>query len=187
MRGHRKRQADVHSAGISFHRSIEKFFHAGEIDNRIESQSVGACLNLRSRKFGISGKRIAWDFVNPHTFLIHSRDSERIERLLEAFEIRFDWIRDYRLHAEARGGIMVDRDYDPSLPNATLDRNQLIQALLNVARNALQAVGQQPADYTGRIVLRTRAMSNVSIGPARHRLVASRRTGPAPGRYNVGA
>jgi two-component system nitrogen regulation sensor histidine kinase GlnL len=77
------------------------------------------------------------------------------------------------LHAEARGGIMVDRDYDPSLPNATLDRNQLIQALLNVARNALQAVGQQPTDYTGRIVLRTRAMSNVSIGPARHRLVAS--------------
>ena len=36
MRGNRKRQADVHSAGISFHRSIEKFFHAGEIDDRIE-------------------------------------------------------------------------------------------------------------------------------------------------------
>src|SRR5580692_5567428 len=77
------------------------------------------------------------------------------------------------LHAEARGVVTVDRDYDPSLPNAALDRNQMIQALLNVARNALQAVGQQPADYTGRIVLRTRAMSNVSIGPARHRLVAS--------------
>ena len=46
--------------------------------------------------------------------------------------------------------------------------NQIIQALLNVARNALQALGER-----GRIVLRTRALSNVSIGSARHRLVAS--------------
>ncbi|HET7756910.1 MAG TPA: nitrogen regulation protein NR(II) [Steroidobacteraceae bacterium] len=72
------------------------------------------------------------------------------------------------LRAEARGGILIERDYDPSLPNAMLDRHQLIQALLNVGRNALQAVGD-----AGRIVLRTRARSNVSIGSARHRLVAS--------------
>lgn len=73
------------------------------------------------------------------------------------------------LRAEARAGIAIERDYDPSLPNATLDRNQMIQALLNVVRNALQALGEN----TGRIVLRTRALSNVSIGSARHRLVAS--------------
>ncbi len=72
------------------------------------------------------------------------------------------------LRAEARSTITVERDYDPSLPSARLDRHQLIQALLNVARNALQAVGD-----VGRITLRTRALSNVSIGPARHRLVAS--------------
>jgi two-component system, NtrC family, nitrogen regulation sensor histidine kinase GlnL len=76
------------------------------------------------------------------------------------------------LRAEARPGIVVDRDYDPSLPNATLDRNQTIQALLNVARNALQAI--DPVDgRAGKIILRTRALSNVSIGSARHRLVAS--------------
>jgi two-component system, NtrC family, nitrogen regulation sensor histidine kinase GlnL len=75
------------------------------------------------------------------------------------------------VRAEARPGIVVDRDYDPSLPNATLDRNQMIQSLLNVARNAMQAVSQQ--DNGGRIVFRTRALSNVSIGSARHRLVAS--------------
>jgi two-component system nitrogen regulation sensor histidine kinase GlnL len=72
------------------------------------------------------------------------------------------------LRAEARAGIAVERDYDPSLPNAMLDRNQMIQALLNVARNALQAVGD-----SGKIVVRTRALSNVSIGNARYRLVAS--------------
>jgi two-component system nitrogen regulation sensor histidine kinase GlnL len=72
------------------------------------------------------------------------------------------------LRAEARSAVTIERDYDPSLPDSMLDRHQIIQALLNVTRNALQAVGD-----SGRIVLRTRAMSNVSIGPARHRLVAS--------------
>ena len=72
------------------------------------------------------------------------------------------------LRAEARGDVVIERDYDPSLPDATLDRNQMIQALLNVARNALQALGD-----SGRIMLRTRALSNVSIGSAQHRLVAS--------------
>ena len=72
------------------------------------------------------------------------------------------------LRAEAPGGIVIERDYDPSLPNAMLDRHQLIQALLNVARNALQSQGD-----LGRIVLRTRARSNVSIGQVLHRLVAS--------------
>jgi len=72
------------------------------------------------------------------------------------------------LRAEAPAGILIERDYDPSLPNAMLDRHQMIQALLNVSRNALQAQGD-----LGRIVLRTRARSNVSIGSVQHRLIAS--------------
>lgn len=73
------------------------------------------------------------------------------------------------LCAEAAGSaVIVDRDYDPSLPSATVDRNQIIQALLNLAKNALQALNGR-----GRIILRTRALSNVSIGSVRHRLVAS--------------
>jgi two-component system nitrogen regulation sensor histidine kinase GlnL len=75
------------------------------------------------------------------------------------------------LRAEARTGVLVERDYDPSLPNAMLDRHQLIQALLNVGRNALQALSSQ--GDTGHVVLRTRARSNVSIGSVRHRLVAA--------------
>jgi two-component system nitrogen regulation sensor histidine kinase GlnL len=72
------------------------------------------------------------------------------------------------LRAEARPTVVVERDYDPSLPSAMLDRNQIIQALLNVARNGMQALGE-----TGRITLRTRALTNASIGSVRHRLVAS--------------
>ena len=75
----------------------------------------------------------------------------------------------YRLlRSEARAGVLVERDYDPSLPNAEVDSNQVIQALLNVARNALLAVGER-----GRIVIRTRVAANVSIGTARHKLAAS--------------
>jgi two-component system nitrogen regulation sensor histidine kinase GlnL len=69
------------------------------------------------------------------------------------------------LQAEARLGIVLERDYDPSVPDGSFDRNQLVQALLNLARNALQAVGER-----GRIVLRTRTIANAHIGLARHRL-----------------
>ncbi|HEX4388927.1 MAG TPA: nitrogen regulation protein NR(II) [Steroidobacteraceae bacterium] len=72
------------------------------------------------------------------------------------------------VRAEAPATVRIERDYDPSLPEAMLDRHQLIQALLNVARNALQAQGD-----LGRIVLRTRARTQVSIGSALHRLVAA--------------
>ena len=75
----------------------------------------------------------------------------------------------YRLlRSEARGGVLVERDYDPSLPNAEVDANQIIQALLNIARNALLAVGER-----GRIVIRTRIAANVNIGTTRHKLAAS--------------
>lgn len=72
------------------------------------------------------------------------------------------------LRAEAPPQVQIERDYDPSLPLGTIDRNQIIQALLNVARNALQAIGD-----AGRVTLRTRAQMNVSIGSQRHRIVAA--------------
>jgi two-component system nitrogen regulation sensor histidine kinase GlnL len=70
------------------------------------------------------------------------------------------------IRAEAPAGVSLDRDYDPSLPDGRFDRHQIVQALLNVARNAMQAVGTH-----GRIVVRTRARSGVNIGKVRHRLV----------------
>lgn len=72
------------------------------------------------------------------------------------------------LAAAAPHGVAIERDYDPSLPPLKLDRNLAIQALLNLGRNAVQAVGE-----TGRVILRTRARTNVSIGTRRYRLVAS--------------
>jgi two-component system, NtrC family, nitrogen regulation sensor histidine kinase GlnL len=71
------------------------------------------------------------------------------------------------IRAEAPAGVQIDRDYDPSLPDGQFDRNQIVQALLNVVRNAMQAVGQH-----GKLLVRTRVRSGVHIGKVRHRLVA---------------
>ena len=76
------------------------------------------------------------------------------------------------LAADAPPGVAIERDYDPSLPPLWLDRNLIIQAMLNLGRNAMQAIAQN-ATPGGRITLRTRALTNVSIGARRHRLVAS--------------
>jgi len=76
----------------------------------------------------------------------------------------------YRLvRSEAPPEVELERDYDPSVPDCELDRHEIIQALLNLARNALQALGTAG----GHITLRTRIMSNFTISTARHRLVCS--------------
>jgi two-component system nitrogen regulation sensor histidine kinase GlnL len=76
------------------------------------------------------------------------------------------------LRSEAPESVAIDRDYDPSLPPLTLDPNHIIQAMLNLGRNAIQALTGAPVDWP-RLILRTRAATNVSVGAHRHRLVAS--------------
>jgi two-component system nitrogen regulation sensor histidine kinase GlnL len=70
------------------------------------------------------------------------------------------------VEAEAPSGVRFQRDYDPSIPDLIGDREQLIQAVLNVVRNALQAVGKE-----GAIALRSRTRRQFTIGGNRYRLV----------------
>jgi len=69
------------------------------------------------------------------------------------------------LTAEFPGSLAVRRDYDTSLPEMIGDREQLIQAVLNIARNAAQAMGGE-----GEIVLRTRVLRQVTLAKKRYRL-----------------
>ena len=69
------------------------------------------------------------------------------------------------VQVEAPPEVRLVRDYDPSIPNLYGDANQLIQAILNVVRNAAQAVGKQ-----GEIIIRTRIHRQVTIGHQRHPL-----------------
>lgn len=62
-------------------------------------------------------------------------------------------------------GVKVKRDYDVSLPQLTADREQLIQATLNITRNAAQAL-----EGNGEITLRTRAARQVTLAKRRHKL-----------------
>jgi two-component system nitrogen regulation sensor histidine kinase GlnL len=88
---------------------------------------------------------------------------------LEAVNIHELLDRVYQLvRAEAPPTLVILRDYDPSLPALRLDRDQVIQVMLNLARNAVQALGTH-----GQLSLRTRALMNVSIGETRHRVVAA--------------
>ena len=70
--------------------------------------------------------------------------------------------------AEADSSIQFQRDYDPSLPEFLADASQVTQALLNIVRNAWQAVGSE-----GTITLRTRARRQFTVGGHRHRLVVA--------------
>ncbi|CAG4884561.1 sensory histidine kinase in two-component regulatory system with GlnG [Georgfuchsia toluolica] len=68
------------------------------------------------------------------------------------------------IHAEF-SGVRVRRDYDTSLPELTGDREQLIQAILNIARNAAQAMNGQ-----GEIVFRTRSLRKVTLAKKHYAL-----------------
>ena len=70
--------------------------------------------------------------------------------------------------AEAGDRVVLLRDYDPSLPELSGDRSQLIQAILNILRNALEATEAQPRC---ELTLRTRSQRQFTIGDKRHRLV----------------
>jgi two-component system nitrogen regulation sensor histidine kinase GlnL len=69
--------------------------------------------------------------------------------------------------AEYPHDIAIRRDYDVSLPLLTGDREQLIQAVLNVVRNAAQAL--RSAGARGEIRLRTRVARQVTLARRRYR------------------
>jgi len=91
-------------------------------------------------------KRPALDDVNVHHVL------ERVRQLVRA---------------EAGPDLEIVRDYDPSIPLLRADSDQLIQAFLNLVRNAARALGN-----VGRIVLRSRVQRQFTIGSHRYKLVA---------------
>ncbi len=69
------------------------------------------------------------------------------------------------LQAETGDGIAIKRDYDPSLPLMDADPQLLIQALLNVGRNAVQAL-----EGSGSLCIRTRILRQCTLGHRQYRL-----------------
>jgi two-component system nitrogen regulation sensor histidine kinase GlnL len=71
------------------------------------------------------------------------------------------------IRAEAPPAVQITKDYDPSIPEFIADPELLIQAVLNVARNAVEAVGDH-----GRVRILTRIHRQFTIGQRPHGLVA---------------
>ena len=66
---------------------------------------------------------------------------------------------------EAGTNIKLQTDYDPSIPELFADKNQLIQAFLNIVRNAIQAL-----QSSGKIILKTRIQRHMTLGRKRYKL-----------------
>ena len=104
--------------------------------------------NLVDRMLG-SHNRLQLEALNIHEVL------ERVKTLVTA---------------ESGGGISIIRDYDPSIPDLEGDKEQLIQAVLNVMRNAMFSLQESQQEGPLNIIIKTRALRQFTIGSNRHRL-----------------
>lgn len=66
---------------------------------------------------------------------------------------------------QAESSLTIKSDYDPSIPDILADKDQLIQAILNIAKNAVQALNGE-----GNITIKTRIHRQVTIGRKRYKL-----------------
>jgi two-component system nitrogen regulation sensor histidine kinase GlnL len=72
--------------------------------------------------------------------------------------------------AEFPRGLRFMRDYDISIPDFRGDREQLIQAVLNIAHNAAQALAERISAGDAQITFKTRIARQVTFGKQRYRL-----------------
>ncbi len=72
--------------------------------------------------------------------------------------------------AEFSEGLVLRRDYDLSIPEFPGDREQLIQAVLNVTKNAAMALSDRIAQGDAEIILKTRVARQITIAKVRYRL-----------------
>ncbi len=68
---------------------------------------------------------------------------------------------------EAADSIQFEFDYDPSIPLINIDRDLVVQAVLNITRNAIRALND-----SGTIIFRTRILRCYTIGDTVHKLIA---------------
>jgi two-component system nitrogen regulation sensor histidine kinase GlnL len=72
--------------------------------------------------------------------------------------------------SEFPNGLTIKRDYDLSVPEFRGDKEQLIQAVLNIAHNAAQALAQRIKAGDAELILQTRIVRQVTIAKVRYRL-----------------
>ncbi|MCU0818040.1 MAG: ATP-binding protein [Beijerinckiaceae bacterium] len=155
------------------------------LTHRDAVRSVGAMASMLAHeiKNPLSGIRGAAQLIEgslpeaekPLSTLIRS-EVDRIVRLVERFEVFSDGrplplspvniheVLDHviRLAQSGFGSHIAFRpDFDPSLPDIAANRDRLVQAVLNLVKNAAEAIGPDHPD--GRILLTTAFRPGVSV------------------------
>lgn len=156
-----------------------------QLTHRDAARSVGAMASMLAHeiKNPLSGIRGAAQLIEhslpeaekPLSTLIRS-EVDRIVRLVERFEVFSDErpmsmapvnIHEVLDHVQrlAQSGfashIAFRADFDPSLPPISANRDRLVQAILNLVKNAAEAIGPETAG--GRITLTTAFRPGVSV------------------------
>ncbi|WP_086933731.1 nitrogen regulation protein NR(II) [Agarilytica rhodophyticola] len=72
---------------------------------------------------------------------------------------------------EVQGNVEIKRDYDPSIPNIEGDKTQLVQAFLNIVRNAIQALTENQEQQDPNVIITTRIKLRYTIGRINYPLV----------------
>lgn len=95
----------------------------------------------------------------------------RKAHVIEAFNVHeaLERVRSLVL-AEFPKGLKIVRNYDTSLPDLMGDREQLIQAVLNIVHNAAQALSEEINQGIAQIELKTRVTRSVTIAKKRYKL-----------------
>ena len=95
----------------------------------------------------------------------------RKAHVIEAFNVHeaLERVRSLVL-AEFPSGLRIIRNYDTSLPDVMGDREQLIQAVLNIVHNAAQALSEEIRLGVAQIELKTRVARSVTIAKHRYKL-----------------
>ncbi|MDX1795933.1 MAG: nitrogen regulation protein NR(II) [Hydrogenovibrio sp.] len=72
------------------------------------------------------------------------------------------------IQGEKPGNVAVKLDYDPSIPEISMDFGAMVQAVLNLVKNGIQAM----EDHGGMLTIRTRVESKFTLGTKTYPLVA---------------
>jgi two-component system nitrogen regulation sensor histidine kinase GlnL len=127
-----------------------------EIESRALSEYTQVIINEADRLQALVDRLLA-PHRKPHvvgTVNIHEV-CERVRALIDA---------------EFPRGLVTERDYDISIPEFRGDREQLIQAVLNIAHNAAEALAERIEIGDAKIILRTRVARQMTLGKHRYRL-----------------
>ncbi len=129
---------------------LERELQSSELQDytRVIIEESDRLRNLVDRMLG-SNKPLQKEWLSVHEVL------ERVRSLVSA---------------EAGDSIHFRRDYDPSIPDVMGDKEQLIQAVLNIVRNAMQALASSEVENK-TITMQTRIQRHFTIGQQQHRLV----------------